>query len=80
VRADKKLSSAFGTVLRKRRREVGISQEGLALSAEVDRTFVSQIERGVRQPTLTTIWKLAGALQTQPSILIKKTERIVSTG
>ena len=54
-----------------------LSQEALALKANVDRTFVSQIERGIRQPTLTTLCKLAGALEIQPSTLIVRVERML---
>jgi transcriptional regulator with XRE-family HTH domain len=69
------LLMAFGKVLRELREARGLSQEALALSASVDRTFVSQIERAIRQPTLTTLWKLAKALDVQPSTLITKVER-----
>jgi len=69
------LLEAFGKVLREQREARGLSQEALALSASVDRTFVSQIERAIRQPTLTTLWKLARALDIQPSTLIMRVER-----
>ena len=52
------VAAIFGKVLREQRNARGISQEALALSANVDRTFVSQMERGIRQPTLTTLCKL----------------------
>jgi transcriptional regulator with XRE-family HTH domain len=67
--------TAFGQVLRTQRERCGLSQEALALKANVDRTFVSQIERGIRQPTLTTLVKLARALDILPSKLIHRTER-----
>jgi transcriptional regulator with XRE-family HTH domain len=76
MRADQ-VSPAFGRVLRQHRLARGISQEKLALEAEVDRTFVSQIERGVRQPTLTTLCKLADALGVLPSTLIARMERLI---
>jgi transcriptional regulator with XRE-family HTH domain len=63
--------------LREQRAELGVSQEELALIAEVDRTFVSQMERGMRQPTLTTLVKLARALEVQPSVLISKLEKLL---
>jgi transcriptional regulator with XRE-family HTH domain len=69
--------SAFGRVLREQRQARDMSQEALALKANVDRTFVSQIERGIRQPTLTTLCKLAGALEIQPSTLIVRVERML---
>ncbi len=71
------VQQAFGEALRMQRNAVGLSQEGLALRAAVDRTFVSQIERGIRQPTITTLWKLAEALQVTPSSLVLKAEKLV---
>ena len=69
------VSVAFGKVLRQQREACGISQEALALNAEVDRTFVSQMERGIRQPTLTTLYKLALALDMRPSTLVARMEK-----
>jgi transcriptional regulator with XRE-family HTH domain len=68
------LALAFGWVLRERRIQVGLSQEKLALEADVDRTFVSLLERGERQPTLSTLWRLAGALGVAPSELVRLVE------
>lgn len=70
-----KIAGAFGRVLREQRDARGLSQEGLALNAAVDRTFVSQMERGIRQPTLTTLWKLAAALDVSPATLVARVER-----
>lgn len=69
--------AAFGRVLREQREARDLSQEALALKADVDRTFVSQIERGIRQPTLTTLYKLALALDVHPSTLIARVERLL---
>lgn len=69
------LALAFGRVLRERRLAAGLSQEKLALEAEVDRTFVSLLERGGRQPTLTTLWRLAAALGVTPRELVAGVER-----
>ena len=68
------MSVAFGRILREQRQARGLSQEALALEAGVDRTFVSQLERGIRQPTLTTLWKLAGVLRIAPSELVRQME------
>jgi transcriptional regulator with XRE-family HTH domain len=75
--APENLAAIFGKVLREQRMARGISQEALALSANVDRTFVSQMERGIRQPTLTTLWKLSEALELQPSTLVARVERLL---
>lgn len=69
------IAATFGRVLREQRLAAGMSQEGLALNALVDRTFVSQLERGVRQPTLTTVFRLAAALGVAPADLIQRMER-----
>lgn len=58
--------------VRRERMVKGISQEQLALSAEVDRTFVSQIEREIANPSLKTLCQIAAALQVDPvSLLIE---------
>lgn len=52
----------FGKRLREIRRSFSISQEQLANRAELDRTYISLLERGLRNPTLNCIEKLAKAL------------------
>jgi transcriptional regulator with XRE-family HTH domain len=52
----------FGQNVRKARLEAGLAQEDLALRAELDRTYVSGIERGIRNPTVIVIVKLADVL------------------
>jgi transcriptional regulator with XRE-family HTH domain len=66
--------AAFGAAVRDLRERRELSQENLGFEAELDRTYVSGIERGVRNPTLTTIWKLAEALGVTPSRLLKAAE------
>ena len=75
--ANDHIATAFGRVLREQRETRGISQEDLALSADVDRSFVSQMERGIRQPTLTTLVKLCKALGVSPSTLVGRMERLL---
>jgi transcriptional regulator with XRE-family HTH domain len=53
---------AFGHVLRKLRRERGLSQEGLAFEAELDRNYISLLELGRNSASVKTIFKLAPAL------------------
>jgi transcriptional regulator with XRE-family HTH domain len=54
--------STFARRVRQRRTELGLSQEALAELSGLDRTYISGIERGVRNPTLSTAEKLAEAL------------------
>lgn len=56
------LKSYFGTAIRQYREKQGLSQESLAEKAELDRTYVSGIERGRRNPSLLSIERLAKAL------------------
>ena len=72
------IPAVFGRVLREERKRQNISQEQLALYADVDRTFVSQIERGIRQPTLTTLVKLSRVLKVAPSVLVARMERLLT--
>jgi len=55
-------TSVFGQVLRRVRRERDLSQEALADMAQLARNHVSEIERGRRDPGLSTIVQLADAL------------------
>lgn len=64
----------FGKVLRELRESNNISQEKLAEYCDLDRTYISLLERGLRQPTITTIFKLAKALNISPSSFIQKVE------
>ncbi|WP_053117160.1 helix-turn-helix domain-containing protein [Pseudomonas sp. P1.31] len=68
---------AFGKVLRERRKLKGLTQEKLALEADIQRNYVSLIERGVHQPTINIIFKLATALKCQPSALIADVETLI---
>ena len=55
-------AAAFGKVLRQLRQDAGLTQEELGFEADLRRTYVSILELGQQQPTLTTILKLAKAL------------------
>jgi transcriptional regulator with XRE-family HTH domain len=62
------------SVLRRLRVAAGLSQEQLALNCGLDRTFISLLERGLRQPTLTTVFLLADSLAIKPSKLFAAVE------
>lgn len=67
----------FGKVLREFRKEYHLSQARLAELSDLDHTFISELERALRQPTITTIFKLAKGLNIKPSQLIEKVEKEV---
>lgn len=72
------LASAFGMVIRELRSEAGLTQEQLGFEADLRRTFISVLELGQQQPTLTTIFKLAKALKVPASKIIGLVE--IATG
>lgn len=61
-----------GLNIRDLRNERGWSQEDLGFEAEIDRTYVSGVERGVRNPTLTVLQRFAKALKVDPADLLTK--------
>jgi transcriptional regulator with XRE-family HTH domain len=63
------IKERFGKAIRRRRRELDLSQEELAELAELHRTYISSIERGQRNPSLENIEKLAKALDISISAL-----------
>lgn len=60
----------FGKEVKRRRDACGFSQEELADRAQVHSSYISQMERGVKSPTLGVICRLAKALKIQPSQLV----------
>lgn len=63
----------FGRRLRALREATGLSQEDFARAAGIDRSYYSGLERGVRNPTLLQIARLAEALNVQPHELLLPT-------
>ncbi len=66
---------AFGARLRALRTDRGWSQEELAHRADLDRTYVSGVERGVRNPTLDVITKFADTLEVDVADLFPRPPR-----
>jgi transcriptional regulator with XRE-family HTH domain len=64
-----KLAKDFGNKIREIRKQQGVSQEGLADLADLDRTYIGGIERGIRNPSLRNIGKIAKALKVKPKNL-----------
>jgi transcriptional regulator with XRE-family HTH domain len=56
------------------RSAVGMSQEALALQAEVDRTYVSQLERGIANPSLLVLYRLGSVLGCDLNVTLGKSE------
>ena len=61
-----------GNNVRKARALLGISQEELAFRTGLHRTYISGVERGVRNPTVLVLWDLATALNVAASTLLEE--------
>jgi transcriptional regulator with XRE-family HTH domain len=68
------LRGTLGRNVRRLRRERKLSQEDLAFEAEIDRTYVSQIERGVINPSLLVLWKVSRVLGVSLVTLLKQAD------
>lgn len=72
---DKSLAKAFGETLKELRGKAGISQEDLANECDLDRSFISMLERGLRVPTIETLFKISKAFEKAPFEIIKIVEQ-----
>ena len=68
--------SIFGEIIRTRRRELGMSQEVLGFRSGLHRTYISEIERGLKSPSLRALLAIADALETNASTLVRLAERL----
>ncbi|MEQ9466012.1 MAG: helix-turn-helix transcriptional regulator [Ekhidna sp.] len=69
---DEQIIKAFGKVLKELREANGLSQEALAHAIKSHATHISRLENGHKQPTLTTLFKIAEKLNVDPEKLILK--------
>jgi transcriptional regulator with XRE-family HTH domain len=67
------LEKAFGEVMRAARKEIGISQMALHVRTGLDRTFISDLERGIQCPSLRTIFRVAEGVEINAGLLIRRT-------
>jgi transcriptional regulator with XRE-family HTH domain len=65
------LREVFALNLRRLRHAKGLSQDDLAYEAEVSRSYLSQLEKGVFYASLKVVGKLAGVLDVEPAELLK---------
>jgi len=68
----------LGCVIKQLRIQRGLTQEHLAEKASLHRTYLSDIERGARNPSLETLVRLATALQTSLEEIFKNVESFTS--
>ncbi len=68
-------NQAVGAVIRRLRREKGMTQELLSGFAGIARTHLTMIEKGTKQPNFETVWRIAVALGINPSELVAQIEK-----
>lgn len=71
-------AALVGQVIQSYRLRKGMSQEVLSGLAGLDRTHYSKIERGLRSPTLDTLFKIAQALDIPPNDIVRQIEQQIS--
>ncbi len=69
-----KPEDAFAQVLRRLRKNKGLSQEELAHQSDLDRTYISLLERGLRQPSLSSILRLSKPLGVSSADILAEVE------
>ena len=67
---DSSIAGRFGRVIRTLRLNEGLTQEALGFKAGLQRNYISSIELGQKQPSLTSIFKLSSALNLKPGRLL----------
>lgn len=65
----------LGRILKETRQAAGLTQEALALAAGVDRSYVSQLERDIKSPTIQMLFRLCESLKVRPSTVIARLEQ-----
>ena len=68
------LLGQLGQEIKTLRLRAGLSQEALALAAEVDRTYVSQLERGIANPSLMILHRISIVLDRKLQIIFMDTD------
>lgn len=74
------LREAFAANLRRLRHAKGLSQDDLAYEAQISRSYLSQLEKGVYYASLKIVGKLAGVLDVEPAEFLKLPPHSVREG
>jgi transcriptional regulator with XRE-family HTH domain len=69
------LNEVLGKVLADYKRKANLSQETLAFECELHPTYISQIERGLKSPTMRTLFLIGKALRVTPSQIVRDVEK-----
>ena len=69
------LRKTFGRVLKDLRDEHELSQQELADYCDIERVYVSKLERGISMPSIETIFKIASVLKMKPHEVVERIEK-----
>jgi transcriptional regulator with XRE-family HTH domain len=69
------LKQVFGKVLRELRLEKGISQQELADNCDIERAYISRLERGLFQPSITIVFKISDYFGMKPAEIVEKVDK-----
>ena len=72
------VGQSFGALLQEYRNKAHQSVQELARESEVDRKYIYQLEKGLSQPTLETIFRLANALAIDGTEIVARTQSLVA--
>lgn len=72
-----KIDEAFGIIIKNLRKSKRISQNKLAIKCELDRSYIFMLEKGIKSPTINTVFKIAASLEVKPALLIEQTEELM---
>lgn len=72
---DEGIAKSFGRAAKARRLQAGMSQESLALETGIERSYISRLERGLSQPSLLALLKLAKGLGCESWELLNPVEK-----
>jgi len=67
------IERAFGDEMRKARLQKEMSQMDLYKATGLDRTFISDLERGIQAPSIATLFRVAKGVGIEPEVLIERT-------
>lgn len=71
------IHEAFGTVVKKLRKEKKLTQKTLAEKADLSIDYIHDLEHGLKKPSINVVELLAKAFELKPSELIEQTERVL---
>ncbi|MDN2699157.1 helix-turn-helix transcriptional regulator [Janthinobacterium sp. SUN073] len=73
------IAIAFGTVLRRLRKDVEMTQEQLGFEAGLQRKYISELELGIKSPSLESVMKIASALKIPPGDFVELVWKAIPT-